>query len=87
MKRKLLLYIKCPVKWICNHLIGEDHHIVQRLALGTLIMVIGVHVAHAKGSFESNSAQMGVDCLGYLLHGIGAAPYVDGLKVLKDIFK
>lgn len=67
-----------PVKIVCNHLIGDNHTKTHKLTIGAFIMIIGVTISKSiiflgEGSFII----IIVDGIGYLIHGIGAVPYVE----------
>ena len=67
------------VRLICDHLLGDNHTHGHRMAVGGAVMVVGVYIAKSLGHSEVFFVQMGADLFGYLVHGIGAVPYVDSL--------
>lgn len=69
-------------KIICEHLIGEHHSHLHRMSVGGLVMMSGVCVAKMAAHCDFIPLEMGADLFGYLVHGIGAVPYVDALVLL-----
>jgi len=67
------------VRVICDHLLGENHTHHHRMAAGGMLMLGGVYIAKSLGHSQFFAIQMTADLFGYLLHGIGAVPYVDSL--------
>ena len=84
--QKIKHLISYPVRAICENIVGDNHHIVHRLIVGIILMILGVNIADAKELFHSHVIQLSLDGTGYLLHGIGAAPVLDLLKIVKDWF-
>lgn len=91
MTRKRLLdalkTVKC-VMWatlhaprtICDHVVGEHHTRGHRMFVGTIIIMCGVIIAKIgvfiPGGFVIHLA---TDAIGYLIHGIGAIPFVESV--------
>lgn len=71
-------------KALCDHLIGEHHTMVHRLVTGTLIMVVGVGVAQTAHELPTGADFM-ADLIGYLIHGIGATPYVEAIMLARKL--
>lgn len=74
---RLILFLNLP-RAICDHLIGERHTIVHRMICGALVMITGVAVAHTATLLPAG-ADLTADLLGYLIHGLGATPYVEAM--------
>jgi len=67
---------------VCEHLIGEQHSHKHRMAVGGFVMVCGVYIAKMAAHCHFAAVEMGADLFGYLVHGVGAVPYVDALVLL-----
>ena len=65
---------------VCDHLVGENHSLWHRRIAGTVVMSVGVVIAQNAHHFWF--LWWVVDCAGYLLHGIGAIPFVE--PIIKD---
>ena len=61
---------------VCDHLVGEHHTHKHRCVVGTGIMVVGVAIS--KSAVHANTEFLESVCngVGYLIHGIGATPWV-----------
>lgn len=70
-----------PIKWLCNHLVGKHHTLRHRILFGIVFILIGVYVAHCAHHFNNVLAFV-VDGVGYLIHGIGAIPFVEATIAL-----
>lgn len=67
-----------PTKAICNHLIGENHTKNHKLTIGAFIMIIGVIVSKIAFMFGNTHILVFLtDTFGYLIHGVGAMPYIE----------
>lgn len=67
-------------KFVCDHLVGENHTFTHRLFTGFIVMGIGVMVANVH--VEIVIIRYFVDGIGYLIHGIGAIPIAE--RVLRN---
>lgn len=74
----MIKYLNLP-KVLCQHAIGHHHTVGHRMVAGTTIMGIGVGTAKAAVLFHSLPLHMSLDLVGYLIHGIGAVPFVEYL--------
>lgn len=70
----VLHHVNVP-RMLCDHMLGEKRSTHHRMAVGTVVMVCGVLIAKA----TSHAAYELVEVAGYLVHGVGAVPYVDAL--------
>lgn len=65
-------------RWICHHMVGEQHTCKHRLAVGMVVIFAGVGIAFVGGHFHHNlPLALFLDAVGYLVHGIGALPFVE----------
>ena len=55
-------------KLICKHLMGEEHSNMHHMAVGFILMVIGVCIAKNSVEFHSVFVHFGGDILGYGIH-------------------
>lgn len=69
---------------LCNHFIGEEHSIKYRCIVGTVIIFIGVGTAKAAEMIHFFPVHVGLDGLGYLIHGIGSIPFVEWISKIGD---
>lgn len=61
-------------KYIANHIAGEQHTMVHRRLVGTIIILIGAIISHTPVS--SHLLQIPIESFGWTLHGIGAIPFI-----------
>lgn len=64
---------------LCDHMLGEHHTSKHRMLTGSVVMFAGVMIAKATSHAAYEAIEVGGDLLGYLIHGIGAVPFVDHL--------
>lgn len=69
---------------LCNHLIGEHHTLGHRMFVGVIVMVCGVGVAHT-ATVLPEAAGFVADLTGYLIHGIGATPFVEAMMLARKL--
>jgi hypothetical protein len=62
---------------LCNLMFGHDHPLYYRLATGTIVAVTGVVISKWLGHAESECIAYIGDAIGYGLHGLGVAPYIE----------
>lgn len=63
-----------------RHMTGKDHSPAHHMIAGGGIMVIGVMVAKSAIFLPDLFViHIGVDLVGYLIHGIGAVPFIEHL--------
>lgn len=67
---------------VCNHLIGEEHHVTHRMLVGLVIGFIGVEVARMSSTYHLFSIVF--EGGGYVIHAIGTIPFVEWILKLKD---
>lgn len=72
--RKVISY---PTTFISNHMFGEKHTHRHKMGVGGVIAVIGVYIASSAHHFTLHFVQIGVDLIGYAVHGLGVAPYIE----------
>jgi hypothetical protein len=66
---------------LCDHMLGEHHSTKHRMLVGTMVMVCGVMIAKLTSHATYEIFEIVGDLTGYLVHGVGAVPYVDALVV------
>jgi hypothetical protein len=66
-----------PTRTICNHLIGKEHNLGHRIVVGIAIMIIGVYMTKLAADTHILWIDIVGDTIGFLLHGIGAIPFVE----------
>lgn len=87
MKNFMTLFVilfRVPIKWASTGLFGETHSLTHRCIVGVGIMIVGVNVAHAAEMVTIAFIKLSLDGVGYLIHGIGAVPFVDLLHNLSS---
>lgn len=63
-----------------RHMTGSDHTPAHHMVAGGGIMVIGVLIAKSAYLLPDLLViHVGVDLVGYLIHGIGAVPFIEHL--------
>lgn len=66
---------EAPVRFLCNHLVGEKHKEYHRCLVGLVVMVFGVAIAtFSKEISHSHLVAFTGDMVGYLVHGMGCVP-------------
>lgn len=76
--KKIIQYAD-PTKavcYFCSHIVGEHHTIVHRRIAGGLFILVGVLIAHYS---SDTSFHIVGDGVGYLIHGAGCMPFLEGL--------
>jgi hypothetical protein len=74
MKKEKKLTLDAPVKFVCNHIVGENHKPIHREICGVAVMVLGVSIATASHCLPYKALEMAGDMVGYLIHAMGAVP-------------
>lgn len=64
---------------LARHVVGTHHTLGHRMLCGIVIMVFGVGTAKASVLVHSMPLHMGLDLVGYLIHAIGAIPFIEHL--------
>jgi hypothetical protein len=83
MTRKLISACNLPRK-LCQFALGHDHSARHRLGAGLVIMGVGVFIAKVGGDVHVYGLHYVLDLAGYLVHGIGAVPFVDYLVATEE---
>lgn len=66
---------------IRSHLLGENHTPRHKFLYGTMVMVLGVSLVKVVApAMESVFFHIGVDVIGYGLHGVGAIPIMKSIE-------
>lgn len=68
---------------ISNHLVGENHSLGHRMIIGAVIIFGGVAIA-AVGHGEQWLFAYLIDGTGYLIHAMGAVPYIEWFITLGE---
>lgn len=76
-KEVFVFVFRTPIKWASSGLFGENHSLTHRCIVGIGIMIVGVNIAHAAEMVTIAFIKLSLDGVGYLIHGIGAVPFVD----------
>lgn len=81
-KTKRLIDLLNFPKVFCRHLMGEEHTHWHHMAVGFVVMVLGVIVSKAGVLLDTHSIiiHYGGDVLGYGIHGIGLTPFIEFLS-------
>lgn len=86
IKNVLVIVFRVPIKYASTGLFGENHSLTHRCLVGCGIMVVGVNLAHASEFVTIGFIKLSLDGVGYLIHGIGAVPFVDLLHEVSNKF-
>lgn len=86
LRNFLVIIFRVPIKYASTGLFGENHSLTHRCLVGAGIMVVGVNMAHASEFVTIGFIKLGLDGIGYLIHGIGAVPFVDLIHNVSDKF-
>lgn len=76
--RKFLNFFNVP-KRLTEFLLGEDHSVAHRMTAGVVVMAAGVLVAKAGADVHVFFVHYLADGVGYAVHGLGAAPFIEWL--------
>lgn len=63
-------------KYICNHLVGENHTHNHRIFAGVIIMILGVGLVKVTALIDIGLVHFIGDIAGYCIHGVGAIPII-----------
>ncbi len=76
-KNVIYIFLNSP-RFICDHVVGENHTSNHRMFAGTIVIIFGVVIAKL-GVFMPGGivVHLATDAVGYLIHGIGAIPFVE----------
>lgn len=75
---KVLLNINIARR-VSDHLLGEEHSVQHRMAIGTGLMIMGVGIAHMSVGYFT----IVTDVIGWAIHGTGVIPFIDWLTAKK----
>jgi hypothetical protein len=79
---KLMLILNIP-RMICDHVVGENHHLHHRLKCGVMLMTVGVLIANVHADIMLiNIVSEG---FGYTLHAVGAMPILETVMKVKEV--
>lgn len=70
---------------ICDHLVGEDHSSLHRKIAGVVVMATGVIIAKSGHFIPFECGEYICDGVGYLVHGIGAVPFVESIVAFTTV--
>lgn len=62
---------------ICTHLLSDRHTEKHRMAVGGVIVIVGVMVSKIPVGYQV--LHIFLDAGGYFIHGVGAIPFVEHL--------
>lgn len=68
---------------VTNHVVGKQHTIIHRRVIGSVIMAVGVGIAHL-GSIHHYLISIPLDLVGYSLHAIGFVPFIKSIENAND---
>lgn len=74
----ILHHVNLP-RIVCEHVVGDNHSQTHRRIVGGAVMVAGVWVAKTAAHIHYEPFEFAGDLLGYLIHGFGAVPYIEGI--------
>ncbi len=60
---------------ICVSLLGKEHTHRHRMITGTIVMGVGVFIAHLAAAFSNPIITGLLDMSGYAIHGLGLTPF------------
>lgn len=67
-------------RYICRHMVGEQHSCAHRMGVGVVVMTAGVGIAMFGGHVIPGAVgHFMCDAIGYLVHGLGAVPFIEWL--------
>lgn len=81
--KKFIRVVNLP-RWICHHLIGEQHKTGHRMAVGGVVMLGGVLLAKCAEGMPHYVGVL-VDMTGYGIHALGATPYIEWLLLEEEV--
>lgn len=64
---------------VCDALVGHKHKPVHRMAVGAVVMSIGVYVAKTSHGVHYELLSMAIDGVGYAIHALGTTPFIEWL--------
>jgi hypothetical protein len=67
------------IKPVCNSMFGREHSLGHRVFTGAVVAVIGVVISKALGHHQMHVVAYAGDAIGYGLHGLGVAPFIEWL--------
>lgn len=74
-KEKTKFTLDAPVRFVCNHVVGENHKPIHRTVCGLVLMMVGVTIASVSHEYCPYKVLQGAgDMVGYLIHAMGAVP-------------
>lgn len=73
----IIKYLNLP-KIIAYHIHGKNHSTRHHMVCGVVVMGTGVGIAKAS-HFVDPVAGFFLDAVGYLIHGMGAMPFIEHL--------
>lgn len=68
-----------PNRILCDHLFGENHSHKHHMIVGVFVMSTSVYMAKTHFGIHMEIAHYICDGVGYFFHGVGAAPFVEGM--------
>lgn len=69
---------------VCDHLFGERHGALHQMVAGVCVMACGVAIAKHAGHSGSEFVEFFGDALGYGVHGLGLAPFIEHLMKAQE---
>ena len=79
-KVNIIVILRKPITIISDSLFGEKHTLTHRVVVGVVMMACGVQIASLTSVVHIEIFRLGLDGVGYLIHGIGSVPLVDLIK-------
>ena len=82
MKKLIKTFLKIPrfaLKMISDHIFGKEHTLAHRCIVGIIFMIFGVICAKMSVLYIDPIRHIGLDVIGYGLHGIGLSPLIEAL--------
>lgn len=75
-KKNALDVVNLP-KYVCHHLVGEDHPKSHRMIVGAIVMTTGVVIVKLMSPIHFLQLHIIGDILGYGIHALGSVPFID----------
>jgi hypothetical protein len=65
------------IRMACDHIASDSFTPKHHMAIGAVVMVVGVAVSKGAGAIHYIAIEFMGDIVGYLIHGIGCVPFIE----------